>query len=158
MYNETRGLVNKAVMTIKYMKTMLRGKLNRRGFFFACISIYIIMVATYYLLFWIMQNFHQTGLQFIEVNSIFLFIYFVIFILIVVRRLNDINATIWWSLIFCADALFSLRNIVIADVKWGIHIDPFSMPIVLLNTASLILFIVLLFKPSSHNTSLLVPS
>lgn len=133
---------------------MLNGKINRRGFLIACVAIYLMMIATHYLLLWIMQLLDETGILFVELNSILSFIYLAVFIFFVVRRLNDINATVWWSLIFCIRALFSLRNIVLADYLWNIKIDPFATPLVILNAASLILFLVLLFKASSHNTSL----
>jgi hypothetical protein len=56
--------------------------------------------------------------------------------------------------VFWLAAIFDLRNIVLLEEYWGIKIATDSAFIVSIYVGSLILFLVLLFKPGSHNKSL----
>jgi uncharacterized membrane protein YhaH (DUF805 family) len=71
----------------------------------------------------------------------------------IVRRLHDIGLSGWWALLVLAANPFELKNIWLMQVMFGIEIELFSVPMMLLEAALLLFALVLFFWPGNKGTN-----
>jgi uncharacterized membrane protein YhaH (DUF805 family) len=69
----------------------------------------------------------------------------------IIGRFKDAGVSPWWVLILWLATIFGLRNLILAQELWGIELNPFSIPMLVIDISSFILILVLLFKPGNHD-------
>lgn len=136
----------------KAMSKLYTKNISRFGFLVAIVGLSVVGFAVHHFLILVWPSLGASDVDFVITKSVLAFVYMTVLTPFVLRRLNDIGTSSWWVIVFWMEAVFSLRNIVLVDVLWDIQVNPFSWPLVILNVSSLILFIVLLFSPSCHES------
>ena len=131
----------------------LKGNLNRLEFFYAFLCLTILAFGVNYLILNFIRSDSVSASYFIF-KSMLDFIYLILLSPFIIRRLNDIDASAWWVLLLFVAYPFSLRNIVLIESILGYEINPFSIPILFIEFAVILLLLVLLFRASSPNKRL----
>lgn len=120
----------------------------------AIVGFTLTAMAVHYVLQYIYALLGINDITYLSMKCALSFMYLAAFMPFCIKRMNDIQMSKWWVAVFWLEAIFSLRNIVLVEMVWGIQINPFSWPLAILALGSLVLGLVLIFKPGTHNNAL----
>ena len=129
----------------------IRKTLNRRGFTYVFIGFASFAVLMHYFLRYVFSANALGMTNFLISKTMFEFIYLAILTPFIIQRLNDIGITKWVALVFWPTTAFEIRNLLLIQDAWDIYIDPFSTPLIVLNSVSFLIFLLLLFKAGRYN-------
>ncbi len=124
--------------------------LNRKYFIFSFLLLSCLSVTIHYLILFLFNSL-EMGINYLIIKSFLALIYLALFMPFIIGRFKDAGVSPWWILIFWLATIFGLRNLILAQELWGIELNPFSIPMLVIDISSFILILVLLFKPGNHD-------
>ena len=127
-----------------------KGTLNRKYFIISLLIYFGVIVTIHYLTSYLLKSFEFSGINYFIVKSFLALVYLAIFTPFIVARLRDAALSPWWALILFVATIFDLRNFVLAQELWGVEVNPFLIPIIIITISSFVLYLVLLFKPGRY--------
>mgnify|MGYP000494596044 CR=1 FL=1 len=126
---------------------IFKGVLNRKEFIIRMVLFWTISLALFYVLHLSLRDYFEIR-TFLITKSIIAVGLVLIITPVIVKRLRDIEWPIWLSIIFFLSTAINLKNLILADIS----IPLTSMTgLMLLDLASLIVFLFLLFKKGSSS-------
>ncbi len=123
---------------------------NRKHFIFSFLLLSCLIVTIHYLILYLLNPL-VVGIDYLIIKSFLALVYLALFMPFIIGRFKDAGISPWWVLILWLATIFGLRNLILAQELWGIEINPFSIPMLVIDISSFILILVLLFKPGNHD-------
>jgi uncharacterized membrane protein YhaH (DUF805 family) len=129
----------------------LSGRASRQEYFFIFIALALFWVGLGYLM---INVFHFSPLTpyFFEIRFIFDLLSIATFTPIMTRRLHDINLPGYLVIFYWVSALLNTRNTIYLQKEFNYFVDPYAIPIFVLDIAVLIIVIILfVYKSYPHS-------
>jgi len=129
------------------------GRLGRKGFFYSFLAVTVSALLLPYLV--IVNTLPEdiSGIMYLSIKSGMSFFHLAILTPFIVRRLHDFGVSGWFSIVFWIGTLFGIRNVILLNELWGLDIDIFSAPVIIIEVTLLLLILALFLVPSKESNT-----